>query len=234
MHLLPRRLKPYVAVSTDSFNNIVAYDNGTLFEMDDVKICAQFRENPVTTDDSMGNYIYLHMGGCHDPYLMDENQERVGDGTVMGQLSGDMRMIYAWFEQLKALGVYEDATIVITGDHPWAHNDSILPAEPRLTALFVKEAGKCDEPLAYSVAQVSQDNLAATLVKSSGMKVAAMQNYGRAYWEVPDDAQPERFHIFEWDHDGKTSFYMYAVTGPGSRFENWHEAGFTDVDDLYK
>ena len=38
-------------------------------------------------------------------------------------------------------GVYENATIVITGDHSYAHNDFQNIAEPRLTALFVKR--KC-------------------------------------------------------------------------------------------
>lgn len=232
---LPRRLKPYVAVSTDSFNKIVAYDNGTLFEMDDVSICAQFRNNKVTTDDSRGNYIYLHMGGCHDPYLMNEDQERDWNGTMMGQLTGDMKMICAYFDQLKALGVYRDATIVITGDHPWARNDSILPAEPRLTALFVKKAGKCDEPLAYSSAPVSQDNLAAALVKSAGLKQTTLQDYGRAYWEVPEGDDAERYHFFEWDHNGKTKFTSYIVTGPGNDFANWHTNGDgIEVDDLYK
>ncbi len=231
---LPRRLKPYVAVSTDSFNNIVSYTNGTLFEMDDVNICAQFRDNKVTTDDSKGNYIYLHMGGCHDPYIMNEAQERVWDGTALGQLTGDMKMIYSYFDQLKALGLYEDATIIITGDHPWARNDSILPAEPRLTALFVKEAGRSDEPLAYSSAPVSQDNLAASLVKSAGLKQTTMQDYGRAYWEVPEDDTADRTHMFEWDHDGKTTFCWYIISGPGNDFANWHRDGGIDVDDLYR
>ena len=231
---LPRRLKPYVAVSTDSFNNIVAYDNGTLFEMDDVNICAQFREHRITTDDSKGNYIYLHMGGCHDPYLMNEDQERVWNGSMMGQLAGDMKMIYAWFDQLKALGLYEDATIVITGDHPWAHNDSIVPGEPRLTALFVKETGRSDEPLAYSKAQVSQANLAASLVKSAGLKQTSVHDYGRAYWEVPEGEKTERTHFFAWDHNGKTTFIWYDVMGPGDDFANWTLQSGLEVDDLYK
>ncbi len=231
---LPRRLKPYVAVSTDSFNKIVAYDGATLFEMDDVSICAQFRENRITTDGSKGNYIYLHMGGCHDPYQMNENQERDWNGTMMGQLRGDLKMIYDWFDQLKKLGVYKDATIVITGDHPWAHNDSILPAEPRLTALFVKRAGAENEPLAYSSAQVWQDNLAASLIKSAGLKQTTMQDYGRAYWEIPEDEKPERWHYFEWDHDGGTQFYGYAVVGPGNDFNNWLPQGGIIVNDLYK
>lgn len=229
---LPRRLKPYVAISTDSFNHAVSYDNGTLFETDDAGICAAFRDSAVKTDGSRGNFIYLHMGGCHDPYLMDEHQQRTENGTALGQLRGDLKMIYDWFDQLKALGLYENATIVITGDHPWAHNDSLLPAEPRLTALFVKEAGRSEEALAFSDAQVSQENLTPTLVKSAGLETA--EDYGPAYSEIPEGEPHERRHYFEWDHDGETYLVPFTVNGNGGDFANWHAGEPIRIGDLYR
>ena len=57
---------------------------------------------------------------------------------------------------MKRLGVYDDATVVITGDHPWAVDDHVEPTQPRPTALFVKEAGAAEKPLRVSTAQVSQ------------------------------------------------------------------------------
>ena len=96
----------------------------------------------------------------------------------------------------------------------------------------VKEAGKSDEPLAFSSAQVSQDNLAQTLVKSAGLVTST--DYGPAYSEVPEGETVERYHFFEFDHENNTYLAPYKVTGAGSDFKNWHLEELILIGDLYK
>ena len=112
--------------------------------------------------------------------------------------------------------------------------NAIRKAKEAATRHVVEIPRDENEPLAYSSAQVWQDNLAASLIKSAGLKKTTMQDYGRAYWEIPEDEKPERWHYFEWDHDGGTQFYGYAVVGPGNDFNNWLPQGGIKIDDLYK
>lgn len=70
------------------------------------------------------------------------------------QAKGAFKMVFDYLDELKRLGVYEDATIVITADHgQWPSNGDREPMTgPRLTALFVKPAGSAGVPMAYSAA----------------------------------------------------------------------------------
>lgn len=106
-----------------------------------------------------------------------------------------LEIIRRYLDEMKRLGVYDDATVVITGDHPWAVDDHVEPTQPRLTALFVKEAGAAEKPLRVSTAQVSQENLIPTLVKSAGLRTD--RDFGTAYSEVPEGVDTERHHLFE-------------------------------------
>ena len=92
-------------------------------------------------------------------------------------------IIYNYIEEMKRLGIYDDATIVITGDHANAVSDyTIIGGEgateaesdgnderavtdgeeerdsgTRVTSMFFKRSGDSETPLATSSAQVSQD-----------------------------------------------------------------------------
>lgn len=104
----------------------------------------------------------------------------------------------------------------------------------RLTALFVKEAGRAEEPFRVSTAQVSQENnLLATLVKSAGLKTD--RDWGLAYSEVPEGVDVERHHLFELTYENNTSAIVdFRVMGSGRDFANWEKVSQTDIGWLYK
>ena len=140
-------------------------------------------------------------------------------------------MIFAYLDEMRRLGVYEDSTIIITGDHPSARDDGEIPTQPRLTSLFVKPAGRSEEPLEYSHAQVSQENLIATIVKSAGIRTT--HDYGKSYFDIGEDETPTRHHKFELYDDGDTRIVDFAVTGKGSDFSNWKIVSDVNIGSLY-
>lgn len=162
---------------------------------------------------------------------MDEDGNRVENGASLPAIRGDFRMIYSYIDEMRRLGVYEDSTIVITGDHPSARDDGEIPTQPRITSLFVKQSGRSDEPLEYSHAQVCQDNLIATLVKSAGIKTE--NDYGRSYFEIGEGENVTRHHNFELYDDGDTRIIDFAVTGKGSDFSNWKIVSDINIGSLY-
>ena len=233
---LPDFFKTMVDVSTATITNTTEKIGGTSpqYMQDDLDVCGQILKDGITLDDGNNSYIYIHLTGCHAPYTMDGNCEPSDDSSAETQLRGCMKMIYSYLDDMKELGVYDDATIVITGDHPAARNDFVNPSEPRLTSLFVKPSGSSGEPLKYSSAQVSQENLIPTLVKSSGIETE--NDYGTTYFEVPDGQNVKRYHKFELaiDSTKSTQLTVYEVNGDGTDFDNWKIVDNIDIGSLYK
>lgn len=228
---LPSVLKSSVGVSTSSFGRVVSYNGkAPAYKVDDPRLHELLKDG-LSADDSKGSYIFIHMNGCHQPYNMDEDGNRVENGASLPAIRGDFRMIYSYIDEMRRLGVYEDSTIVITGDHPSARDDGEIPTQPRITSLFVKQSGRSDEPLEYSHAQVCQDNLIATLVKSAGIKTE--NDYGRSYFEIGEGENVTRHHNFELYDDGDTRIIDFAVTGKGSDFSNWKIVSDINIGSLY-
>ena len=107
-----------------------------------------------------------------------------------------------------------------------------MPTQERVTALFVKEAGRSDEPFAVSTAQVSQENLAATIIKSAG--IATEHDYGLAYDEVPEGVDRIRYHQFQQVTDAGNLILRYRVEGPAADFKNWTLESQINIGKLYK
>lgn len=220
---LPTVLKPLVSVSTASFTGVGSYGEAPAYELDDADVLATVRGG-LSVDSRFGQnaYTFLHLNGCH-----------VSAGSMKSSARRCLEIIRRYLDEMKRLGVYDDATVVITGDHPWAVDDHVEPTQPRLTALFVKEAGAAEKPLRVSTAQVSQENLIPTLVKSAGLRTD--RSFGTAYSEVPEGVDTERHHLFELTYgNGYSALVDFRVCGKGRDFANWQVDSRTDIGWLYK
>lgn len=60
---------------------------------------------------------FYHMSGMHLPYGLGSDGEPSDDATLYTVMDAYFGMLDDCFAQLKALGLYDDATIVITSDH---------------------------------------------------------------------------------------------------------------------
>lgn len=228
---LPTLLKSTVKVSTSSFNSVISYGGeAPAYKVDDPR-AYELLTGGLTIDDSENSYTLIHLNGCHQPYDIDENGNRTDNTTFKKAMTGCFGMIFAYLDEMRRLGVYENSTIVITGDHPSARDDGEIPTQPRLTSLFVKPAGRSEEPLAYSHAQVSQENLIPTLVKSAGLVQSTV--YGKSYFEIAEGQNVTRHHKFELYDDGDTRIIDFEVTGKGSDFSNWKIVSDVNIGSLY-
>ena len=231
---MPTALKPMINISTSSFTGLVEYNgDAPLYELNDPEVYSAISENGLSFDDSENSYILIHLNGCHDPYIMDADGNAVEKSSVLEQLRGCFNLIYNYIGELKRLGVYDDSTIIITGDHPRARDDAAIPSQPRLTALFAKPSGASDEPLKHSTAQVSQANLIPTIVKSAGIETAT--DYGLSYFDITPEMSVKRYHKFELYVKGKDDLIVtFEVEGDGTDFDNWTIVSEDPVGLIYR
>ena len=233
----PTLLKDSLSISSASFSGIVSLKgDGELYESNDPYVCAKIMDDGLTLDSNGKSFTFIHLSGCHSPYNMDENCNWTYEEntSVEQHLRGCMKMIYSYIDEMKRLGVYDDATIVITGDHPAALSDYNVPWQPRLTALFVKPAGSSGTPLKYSNAQVSQENFIPTLIKSA--EVRTDNEYGKGYFDIAEGENTVRHHKFEicGEDNSDVSIVDLVVTGDGADFSNWSVDSTTYIGALYR
>ncbi len=230
---LPHLLKQTIRVSTVSFASCVKVNTPSpKYELNDAKVYEKLVTEGLSESDGQSTYLFLHLRGCHDPYNMDEDGNYTEEGSARSAIRGCFNMIYSVIDQLKEKGMYEDCTIVITGDHPRARDDAKVPTQTRLTSLFVKPSGRSEEKLVISDAPVSQENLIPTLVSSAGIRTE--RHYGKTYFETELTEDTVRYHQFELYENGSTSIVVFEIRGCGTTFANWKEVRRIAVGSLYQ
>lgn len=133
-------------------------------------------------------YRLYHLNGLHPPYSMTEDFQRVWANGVAEQtvLRGDMRMIYAYMNEMKKIGVYDKSTIIIAGDHG-KHSEGNPETNP---AVLIKLPMETHE-LAYNSAPVHFRNISATI---AGTFLEDYSTYGPSFYDITDASDVERMH----------------------------------------
>jgi hypothetical protein len=246
---------PFVAkdivgeLSTPDFNSHAIYDtDAPVYDASDMKDVYEY----ITKDDfvsvrSHGQFSFIHIYGCHTPVKYNLNWEEANEkeqnDTTMA-LKQSLTIIYEYIEEMKRLGLYEDATIVITGDHPAALSDTKLIGETgrsddngtRVTAMLFKRAGDSGTPLKTSPAQISQDELWNTIYESEGLTELKT---GESFFDIKEGEEKVRRYLFEWavylENDKRADEIVeYRITGSARQRENWEIAKRTVVGRIYK
>ena len=177
---LPFALKGAVGeMSTPEFNAHAVYNTDEpTFDADMKNVYNYITENEFTKVESQGQFTFIHIFGCHTPVAYDLDWNKIPDDDTRRNdtkiaLKQSLTIIYEYIEEMKRLGLYEDATIIITGDHSAALSDTKLIGEAsksdngtRVTAMLFKRAGESGTALKTSTAQISQDELWNTIYES--------------------------------------------------------------------
>jgi len=160
---------------------------------------------------------------------------------------------------MKSLGIYEDSTIVITGDHAWSTNDYLLLGESlwgddesedeneereddedrgvRVTSMFFKRSGDSGKELVTSTAQISQDELWNTIYESEGL---LDKKTGLSFFDIPEGLDRERRYMLQVDAKPEINeleedqIVEYKITGTALDPDNWEVVVRKDVGNMYK
>ncbi len=223
--------KPFVWQDTNYYNqDVLKPDATTTYTFDDFANTRGF--NSASADRGGKSFKFYHLNGPHAPYTIDKNGNLCSSGSSAAhQLMGCMTYLYEAFDRMKELGIYEDATIIITADHG-AHQGDTNPvlAETRI-GLFYKPSGSAGTELKWSSAQVCTDNIPATIIKSIG---GDYTNYGRPLDEIGEDEELVRVYyksVTESGSSNEIGLYTYHVIGDASDFDNWTQVDYIDITD---
>ena len=113
--MFPYAVKPYLYTNVDEYSEImVSKSRGVSHE--NHRYYGHLTEERLKADNESNYYIFQHLSGAHN-YNIDENCQLKEESTLEETAKGCMVLVEEYFNQLKELGVYDDATIIVTSDH---------------------------------------------------------------------------------------------------------------------
>lgn len=187
---MPFLLKPFFDTNEVDFKGFVGYNDGFNYYNDDY--FDALTNTGLSKSESNDNYFIIeHLNGAHQPC-----------DDVIEETKKCLAIAREYINQLKALDLYENSTIIITSDHG-RHTSSFDAAAP--TPIFmVKEAGQSSEKMKISTAPVYHADFLATYLKAAGIYGDGdSELYGNSVFDLSDDMLRERTW---YDHTGDDAY----------------------------
>ena len=232
----PWVLKPRFWYYTSDINNRMIADSGvenmddSLYELDDAAILKMIRENGLkaTDEGANGAFRFIHLFGPHFPFSVNEDGENVGtnQSDQIAQAKGTMKVVTEYMAQLKELGLYDEATIIVTADHGVWYLADDPPRDPISPIMLVKpskdDAAGQRAAVQKSDAPVSHDDIQPTVIAAMGGDGA---KYGTTFFEIDDPNRVRYFDATTTAGDLGQRFVEYAITGDVMDMANWEKTG---------
>lgn len=226
----PYFFKNYFWYGSSDINSAVKL-KGLYNTDDDATFYQRLMEEKVHTKNnpnSKGDFKFYHLVGAHSPYSIDRNANYMGYGksTVDEQIRGCMKITFEYIEQLKELGIYDDATIIITADHGCNYLDPDNKEDLEQVGLvwrsnpilFVKRSGVSGRgKMEVSQAPVCQENYFKSVLEEAGGKEI---HYDSSFWEITEKDKKPREFKFGKPVKGR-KFEDYEIQGDAKNIKNW-------------
>lgn len=219
------KLAPFIAKNMYWYatSDIVStMENSNIFLDDNYSFYQDLRQNRIKinkTTGMSGVFRFYHLDGAHTPCTMTEEFEKVKETDRMSQAKGSMKIVYEYINQLKQLGLYDDATIIITADHG---QNTMLDDANNLEGfdttsnpiLLVKMKNQKEGGI--SKAPVSHNEFAATVIQAIG---GNSSTYGRTFDQISESENLKREFIYRRHND--IPYRRYEISGDVRNINNW-------------
>lgn len=212
--MAPDVLKPYFYANIDEYSDIVSVKENKM-NHNNYDFYQDLKEKGLKTDKSSNYYIVQHLMGPH-LYTTDEFGAYKEDSTLEETAKGCMVIVEEYLNQLKSLGVYDDATIIITADHGGPQDSQVI--------FYMKEAKEAHEESPVTNAPVSFKEFLPTIAEAAGLDYT---QFGQSVHEFAEDEVRERtiwlrmydgsypmVPCYTGDKNGESNvYYGYTYTG---------------------
>lgn len=234
---MPWILKKPFWFYTDQINQNSLDASMDSYIIDDPALYQGLKREGLSIGDEPKAFRFIHTLGAHGPLSMDEDGNRGTEETLTWeqQWVGSINFVSDYLDEMKRLGVYDDATVVVTADHgefgwtwgPLEHPSSaMLLVKPRETP---EEAAR---PLQVSQAPTGALDYAPTLIDAVG---ADRTGYGPTVWEIPEGTDRDRYYWHTVHNDNIDHEWIRYRIGGGDVLDwrNWEPTGETTAVEVH-
>ncbi|NLB90622.1 MAG: sulfatase-like hydrolase/transferase [Clostridiales bacterium] len=206
-------------LDTDNLNICTSWDPDFYQKLLKEGITAQREDNQL---------VLYYLNGPHSPLRFNRQVKVVGEEntTYYEQALGSLRVMEQVLTEMKALGIYEDATIIITADHA-SERGGIEITTPVSPILLLKTSGATGE-LTVSNAPVAHEDIRPTIIKAAG---GNYESYGTPIelWQE-EDSRVRKHYRYYWSAFPTYNTYLldlveYDVIGDAQNPDNYQKTG---------
>lgn len=219
--MFPDIVKPYFYANIDEYSDIVSVKDNKILH-NNYEFYQGLQEKGLTADKESNYFIVQHLMGPH-LYTTDVNGYYKENSTLEETAKGCMVIVEEYLNQLKELGVYDDATVIITADHGGPYDSQVI--------FYMKKAGETHEESPVTNAPISFKEFLPTIAEAVGVDYT---EFGQSVHEFDEGELRERtvwlrmydgnyplVPCYTGDKNGESNvYYGYTYTG--------------DIDDLLK
>ena len=184
----PLMMKPFFVIYTSDIGNLVKRPDAMENEWDFVM---RMNESSLSTGNSDNAFFFYYLQGSHLPYRMDERGRMISSdlapefntnySEMEDQLAGFFYLISEYIRQLKGMGLYDQAGIIILADH----GNNIRKDADRQPIYLTKMPGEKHDAMILDPAQITiQDCFQADVIEMTGEDG---QKWGIPSKQFPDE-----------------------------------------------
>lgn len=196
----------------------------------DLRYNDYIRSHSLNADSEKKVFSYTHLNGAHNRSerlvaLFDETGTEPIERVET--LRGDLEIVFYYMEQMKELGVYDNSTIIILGDHgrppvEIEQSGKKYLESPIMTSLLIKTKNADRASLQIdSEAELSNDFFPASILEYAGID---HEKFGYSYNDViTQDLHPARYlQTYDFQGYGRLEAKtLYKIMGDARDFDNW-------------
>ena len=204
---LPHMFKKDFYQPTNVFNEMVnLYSEEIPMSYNSAAFYNVLSTNGLRRVENDGKYLIVEfLRGTHPPYEINENIEWDETATLEQCAAGYLKIVAAYLDQLKAQGVYDNTTVIITSDHG-DKEDSMQ------VMYFIKEAGVHRDKMAVSSAPISHQEMLGTLAHNIGFAYT----HGKSIYDFSDHEKRERTVMRNYIDPNYPAVPKYQSTATGT------------------
>lgn len=219
--MFPELAKPYFYTNMNEYADVVTAKENSISHNN-----YDFYEGLLTeglrVDEKSNYYIVQHLMG---PHIWDTNENGFYEenSTLEETAKGCMVIVEEYLNQLKELGVYDDATIIITADHGGGYDSQVI--------FYMKQPGETHEEGQVVNAPVSFREFLPTIANSIGIDASA---YGETIYDFEEDGLRERTVWLRWMDPAYPTVPCYTGDKDGSANVYYGYTYIGNIEDLLK
>ena len=234
-------LKRFFWFYTDQLNNSMIADDASVFNesapytYDDARWYRNLQQEglSVVEGGENGCFRLIHLLGSHEPFLIDEYgiNRSPFNTTEEQQTKGSLLMVSDYLQMLRDLGLYDDATIIVTADHgEWYYTAEHLK-HPSCPIMMIKPGGQTAEEaaadLVFSDVPVSHDDFQSTVLQAMGASDEVVSRYGTSILDLDDSPRIRTYITSRWlSYDNHREVMdEYEIDGYALDINNWEYTG---------
>ena len=228
---MPYLLKPYFSYTIDPINrNVLADPPEDYYTLtnNDFEFYERLRSNRVSADESIPSAFRLyHLFGPHPGCYMNAYAGYDPNASQVDAFRGDIYILNEYLRQLKDNGIYEQTTIIVTADHgnQNENEDLVLKSAPCCIMLLKRAGADSDDPIVFSEAPVSHEDLFATVLDGFDRDISS---YSPPLYRHEVNEERSRTYYYtaqrSWG-DGEVALKEYTISGDARELSNWKLTG---------